>query len=110
MSEATADFEVYEGEEYFAGCFGVRSDAWAEVKRYASQVDSPEVYEVTRTKVPLGEDPPSPPAASAKPLTDEQINAITDQQWASGVNKPIYAAHMAYARAIERAHGIGGQQ
>ena len=34
-------------------------------------------------------------------LTDEQIDAVTDAQWAKGVNKPIYAAHRAYARAIE---------
>ena len=36
-----------------------------------------------------------------KPLTDEEIDAVTDSQWAKGVNKPIYAAHRAYARAIE---------
>ena len=41
-----------------------------------------------------------------KPLTDEEIDAVTDSQWAKGVNKPIYAAHRAYARAIEAAHGI----
>ena len=34
-------------------------------------------------------------------LTDEEIDAVTDLQWAKGVNKPIYAAHRAYARAIE---------
>ena len=34
-------------------------------------------------------------------LTDEEIDAVTDSQWAKGVNKPIYAAHRAYARAIE---------
>lgn len=43
------------------------------------------------------------------PLTDEQIDRITDQQWALNNHKPIYAAHRAYARAIERARGIGGQ-
>ena len=36
-----------------------------------------------------------------KPLTDEEIDAVTDSQWAKGVNKPIYAAHRTYARAIE---------
>ena len=41
-----------------------------------------------------------------KPLTDEEIDRITDQQWAANNHKPIYAAHRAYARAIERAHGI----
>ena len=44
-----------------------------------------------------------------KPLTDEEIDRVTDQQWAQNNHKPIYAAHRAYARAIERAHGIGEQ-
>ncbi len=34
-------------------------------------------------------------------LTDEEIDRVTDAQWAKGANKPIYAAHRAYARAIE---------
>ncbi len=42
-------------------------------------------------------------AAAREPLTDEQIDAVTDQQWPGNINKPIYAAHRAYARAIERA-------
>lgn len=45
-----------------------------------------------------------------KPLTDEEIDRVTDQQWAQNNHKPIYAAHRAYARAIERAHGITGEQ
>ena len=45
-----------------------------------------------------------------KPLTDEEIDRVTDQQWAQNNHKPIYAAHRAYARALERAHGIGEQQ
>ena len=36
-----------------------------------------------------------------KPLTDEEIDRVTDQQWAQNNHKPIYAAHRAYARAIE---------
>jgi hypothetical protein len=47
-----------------------------------------------------------PPPPHRQPLTDEEIDAVTDQQWARSVNKPIYAAHRAYARAIEAAHGI----
>lgn len=46
-------------------------------------------------------------AEQRKPLSDEEIDRVTDQQWASNNHKPIYAAHRAYARAIERAHGIG---
>jgi hypothetical protein len=34
-------------------------------------------------------------------LTDEDIDAVTDAQWTKGVNMPIYAAHRAYARAVE---------
>ena len=44
------------------------------------------------------------PPAPAQPLvglTDEEIDRVTDAQWAKGANKPIYAAHRAYARAIE---------
>ena len=42
-----------------------------------------------------------------KPLTNKEIDRLTYEQW--GVwNYPL-AAHRAYARAIERAHGIGGQ-
>ena len=44
-----------------------------------------------------------------KPLSDEEIDRVTDQQWAQNNHKPIYAAHRAYARAIERKHGIGEQ-
>ena len=36
-------------------------------------------------------------------LTDDEIDRVTDAQWGKGVNKPIYAAHRAYARAIEQA-------
>lgn len=49
------------------------------------------------------------PQPKREPLTDEDIDQVTDTQWASNNHKPIYAAHRAYARAIERAHGIGGQ-
>jgi hypothetical protein len=38
-----------------------------------------------------------------RPLTDEQIDRITDAQWAQNNHKPVYAAHRAYARAIEKA-------
>ena len=45
-----------------------------------------------------------------KPLTDEEIDHITDQQWTANHDTPVYAAHRAYARAIERAHGITDPQ
>ena len=40
------------------------------------------------------------------PLTDDQIDQITAQQWGRWLGAP-YAAYRAYARAIEAAHGIG---
>jgi len=52
---------------------------------------------------PLYTAPPAP-----QPLTDKEIDRITDAQWGSNNHKLIYAAHRAYARAIERAHNIGG--
>lgn len=36
-------------------------------------------------------------------LTDDEIDRITDVQWVANNRKPIYAAHRAYARAIEAA-------
>lgn len=51
--------------------------------------------------------PPNPESAIKQRLTTEppkmteaEIDAITDAQWWTEVNKPIYAAHRAYARAI----------
>jgi hypothetical protein len=43
-----------------------------------------------------------------KPLTDEEIDAVTVEQWGEMKGYPL-AAHRAFARAIERAHGIGGE-
>ncbi len=34
-------------------------------------------------------------------LTDDEIDRVTDTQWASNNHKPIYAAHRAFARAVE---------
>lgn len=59
----------------------------------------PQHYEcaVRLTKELQGETP-------RKPLTDDQINGIAELQWGNGA---IFAAHRAFARAIERAHEIG---
>jgi hypothetical protein len=43
-----------------------------------------------------------------KPLKDEEIDAVTVEQWGEMKGYPL-AAHRAFARAIERAHGIGGE-
>ncbi len=45
------------------------------------------------------------PAPARVPLTDEQIDMITAEQWGAGLGSP-YAAYRAYARAVEAAHGI----
>ena len=49
------------------------------------------------------------PAPARVPLTDEQINQITAEQWGKGLGAP-YAAYRAYARAIEAAHGITAKE
>jgi len=46
-----------------------------------------------------------PPLRERKPLTDEEIQAIWDV--AAGAI-PGWSRHIAYGRAIEAAHGIGG--
>ena len=48
-------------------------------------------------------------AASGVPLTDEQIDMITAEQWGRGLGAP-YAAYRAYARAVEAAHGITAKE
>jgi hypothetical protein len=48
----------------------------------------------------------APPAR--RPLTDEEIDRVIDVNWSINNYKPTYAAHRAFARAIERAHKIGG--
>lgn len=48
-------------------------------------------------------------AHPAQPLTEEQIDKILEQErlrWVSA--PPVHEFAMAFARAIERAHGIGG--
>jgi len=52
--------------------------------------------------IPLYTSPPQ-----RKPMTDEEIDKVTDSQWATNNHKPIYAAHRAYARAVEAFHQIG---
>lgn len=45
----------------------------------------------------------TPPRRECVSLTDEEIDRVTDAQWARNNDKPIYAAYRAYARAIEAA-------
>lgn len=48
----------------------------------------------------------APPAR--RPLTDEEIDRVIDVNWSINNHKPTYVAHREFARAIERAHKIGG--
>lgn len=80
--------------------------AWIDITDEGHIVSSPRMYsDGSREERPLY----TAPQPKREPLTDEDIDQVTDTQWASNNHKPIYAAHRAYARAIERAHGIGGQ-
>jgi hypothetical protein len=54
----TAEFAIYEGDEFFADVSGPRERAWCEAMSYASQVDNPRIEEVVRTPAPMGELPP----------------------------------------------------
>lgn len=45
---------------------------------------------------------------SRKPLTDEEIIMLTADTWGNASIAPQLAP--AFARAIERAHGIGGEE
>jgi len=44
-----------------------------------------------------------------RPLTDAQIDEVTREQWGKQFDTMLLA-HRTFARAIERAHGITGEQ
>ena len=44
-----------------------------------------------------------------KPLSDAEIDAVTDAQWGKGCELNQYMSHRAYARAIEAVIGIGAK-
>jgi hypothetical protein len=48
----------------------------------------------------------APPAR--RPLTDEEIDQITRDRWGTQLLGVMVQAHREYARAVERAHKIGG--
>ena len=55
------------------------------------------------TVMPLYTAPPQ-----RKPLTEEEIDQITRDRWGTQLLGVMVRLHHEYARAIERAHGIGG--
>ena len=69
---------------------------------------------ITALRARLAE--PEPVAQTCKPalqaarrsLTDDEIDRVIDVNWSINNHKPTYVAHRAFARAIERAHGITG--
>ena len=96
-------------EQYFMKCcdcglvhemqFKVAKYSEGDKCEFVADADLQAVFRARRTTPP-----------QRKPLTDEEIDKVTDAQWSRNNHKPIYAAHRAYARAIERAHGIGDEE
>lgn len=41
-----------------------------------------------------------------EPLTDKQIDMLTDRHWGRGTVKPAYNLYRQYVRAVEKMHGI----
>ena len=76
-------------------------------------IDCDPIWMARAYRAMLAAAPEAPQPVKRQPLTDEEIDRVTDVQWASNNHKPIYAAHRAYARAViaayERKNGIGGQ-
>ena len=64
----------------------------------------PEDWHATWEAVPLYLDPPK-----RKPLTAEKIEAVADSLPIDDMSMPT-TWHLRLARAIERAHGIGGEE
>lgn len=60
-------------------------------------------YETKMDRIPLYTSPPQ-----RQPLTDEEIAAILSQS--AGVDLKLNGGDLLFARAIERAHGIGGDE
>jgi hypothetical protein len=83
-------------------------DAWlecydeTEVRAHVLSLDNPAIADWSKRIAATAQ--PAPARVPA-PLTDEQIDMITAEQWGKGLGAP-YAAYRAYARAIEAAHGI----
>lgn len=97
------------------GEFQVMQVAWPDGQWNCvyDRIDAPEHYTVTRPMEPLVRRFIQAHSAIAQPapapLTDEQIDMITAEQWGKGLGAP-YAAYRAYARAIEAAHGITAKE
>lgn len=54
-----AEFQVFDGDEFYAEAWGPREKAWGEAMHYAMQCNgNPRIEEITRTIAPMGEMPP----------------------------------------------------
>ena len=78
----------------------VSSEAWAEV--FSVQVSSPTQG---KTTVPLY----THPAPQRQPLSDEKLRGLWSWAMTAEAERTAATQQHAFARAIERAHGIGGQ-
>jgi hypothetical protein len=77
--------------------------AWINFNAATSERNVSFVCESELASIPLW---PEPPREQRKPLTDEHLAALCRQHWNRQSN---ILDHLTFARAIEKAHGIGGE-
>jgi hypothetical protein len=79
-------------------CYGFGGEGKHSIDFYQAEIDEIPIGTLLYT---------TPPAAQRKPLTDEEIRDL----WKIATIKPCYTSELiqTFTRAIERAHGIGGE-
>ena len=86
--------------------FNTQEDATRWFEGFADAYDAAHGTKSIALPVPLAA-APTPPAQERKPLTDEQIEWSSREAHAACDSDPVARWSTAFARAIERAHGIG---
>lgn len=94
------DFQVFDGDEFYAEASGERERAWGEAMNYASQCALPRIEEVTRTPAPMGEEPPAPYAV---PCFEALKWALAHAE--EGEDEPDF--HGEYVRAFAAYEALG---